>query len=284
MKMSEPSSSSKLILFFCLSVFLLSSGPVYAELKLSVHKFAETYSDEEVEENHLANSHVGGDGVFYEQDLLQLAADYGVVTSIEDAKIGNTLNFRIDGEDYLLTSLSFMKAKSDKDVCTPIIGTYQCKEGKPYTNSCFLTLAEDNGPYPKLTGISDLYEVKIHDSVPIYCSDVAAAGVYDKDKNLFLVAVRYIRITDKTQSQKNDKNNIIGMSALFQAQKTRDGINLVQVDSCLGNPNHIGTISEARKMLAQCEIKKSATMMATEPTGFWKRLWTMLKAFFTQFL
>ncbi|MDR3392639.1 MAG: hypothetical protein P4L77_12990 [Sulfuriferula sp.] len=272
MKMSEPRFSPKLILFFCLSIFLLSSGPVCAELKLSVHKFAETYSDEDVEENHLVNPHIGGDGVLYEQDLLQLAADYGAVTSIEDAKIGNTLNFRIDGEDYLLTSLSFMEAENDNDTCTPINGTYQCKEGKTYTNSCFLTLAEDNGPYPKLTGASDLYEVKIHDSVPIYCSDVAAVGVYDKDKNLFLVAVRYIHITDKTQSRKQEKNNKIGMSVLFQAQKTRDGMNLVQIDSCLGNPNHIGTISEARKMLAQCEIKKSATVMTAKPVGFWQRL------------
>lgn len=264
------------------AIFLLLTGTAQAELKILPHEFAKTYSDAEMEENHYANPHVGGDGVFYEQDLLQLGADYGAAGD-EDVKIGDTFRFVLDKDTYLLTSLSFMAARDEGETCTPTSDAYLCKEGQLYTNDCFLTLAED-GPYPKTAGESDLYQIDIRESVPVYCSGVSSVGIYDKKKNLFLVTVRYSRI-DKSNPQKGFyKKGELALSALLEAKKTPSGISLVQVDSCIGNPNHIETIPEARKALTQCETQKSGPAISEEPLGFWQRLWRAIKAFFAQFL
>jgi hypothetical protein len=244
---------SKEYLYFLILFFLAVS--VQAELKIAVKKFPHTFTDREMEDGHYANPHASGDGAFYEQELLQIGEEYGPkgATNV-DIYESYVLDFgkSLEYDRYLLTPIKFMWAEKKDEVCTPIKNSYKCKQGQAYTNTCFLAVAED-GPYPKL---DRFYEVVINEPRPLFCNEISAVGIYDGRKNKFLVTVRYFSLPQGAASSKKAT-----MTVLFEAKKMtdKDGTSLVliQDDACLGNPNRIDTISEARKALAACAKSKN---------------------------
>jgi len=228
-----------LMLFFC-------TFSAQADMKIRVRNF-HTLTDEELAQGHYANIH-GDDGVYFDQDLRQFGYEYGPKGANEvDVSESYVLDFGKPLEQYLVTPVRFMEAKKEGEACTPIKNTYQCKQGQAYTNTCFLTTAQDLGPK-----LNDLYRIEINEPAPLFCKEVPAVGLYDGKKNQFLVTVRYFPISQGKQSRA-----ISSMTVLFKAKKLKTGvvdstIELTQDDSCLGNPNRIGSIPEARKRLQQC--------------------------------
>jgi hypothetical protein len=235
---------------FIVWIVLLGSTPVWAELHITIKKFARSFSDVEMEKGKYVNPHVGGDRVFFEQDLQRLGDNYGALGASEvNISDGYLLNFGkpADFDRYLLTPIRFMEAQKKGESCTPIKSIYRCKQGQAYTNTCFLTVAED-GPYPKLA--DNMYRIYINESKPLFCNEVGAVGLYDSKKNQFLVTINYFPVP-----QKDGVKNSLSMTVLFEVQKMRSEINLIQDDTCLGNPNNYDTIAKARAALKKCQVK-----------------------------
>ena len=164
----------------------------------------------------------------------------------------------IDGIKYYLQPALFMIKSRPNEVCTPAhfdnVPTYQCVEGQRETVGCHLFFLDGNFTE------AGFHSIKIHEPYLHFCNAVPAVGVASKGRNELLVTVQYFPIDRKAASKVNEIGSGWNRMTVLLRVKTVNGkIVVEQDDSCLGNPNKIDTIPDARKALARCSTGAQAT-------------------------
>jgi hypothetical protein len=159
----------------------------------------------------------------------------------------------IDSMTYYLQPMTFMAKSHPDEVCTPVpfpsnsMPTYQCKEGQRETHSANIFIF--NSEFEQV----GYHKIHINQPWPLWCNSVLGVGSGDKKKNEVLVTVQYFPVDKKVYKKKGE----IGsewerMTVLLRVSVSNGKVNLEQDDRCLGNPNQIESIPDARKKLKQC--------------------------------
>jgi hypothetical protein len=151
---------------------------------------------------------------------------------------------------YYLRPASFMSMSRSGEVCTPTYGPglkYQCEEGQRHTSDCHLIF------FDAKFAEAGFNTVKVNEPYPFYCNSVVGVGVRAKGSDDLLVTVQYFPIDQKLASKASE----IGtgwnrMTVLFHIKAVDGKIIAEQDDTCLGNPNRIDNIPDARKRLSKC--------------------------------
>lgn len=167
------------------------------------------------------------------------------------SRLGYRMHF--DGALLYAQPIRFMHKKSPGEICTvqdyvrhP---TYLCEEGQRHLVACHLAI------YDAHFRESGWKTLNINESMPIYCNDVLAIGVSGRSKNELLLTVQYFPV-DGMMAGSIHK---IGagwrrMTILLNLSRLANGqVVIEQDDSCLGNPNEIVTIPDARAKLRKCQ-------------------------------
>ena len=95
--------------------------------------------------------------------------------------------------------------------------------------------------------------VKVNEPYPFYCNWVAAVGVRAKGSDDLLVTVQYFPINQKLASNASKIGSGWNrMTVLFHIKAIDGKIIAEQDDTCLGNPNRVDNIADARKRLVKC--------------------------------
>jgi hypothetical protein len=161
----------------------------------------------------------------------------------------------IDGENYTLFSFTFMAKKNPDEVCTESKKSndrsYRCVEGQPDVDGCHLMFFDAQG---KSVGF---HTMKIKEKFPHFCNAMPALGVAKKANNELLVTMQYF-IPEALQGLPVTPTGggWFRMTSLFRVKAVNGKIEVEQDDACLGNPNRIDNIPEARKRLRQCSATK----------------------------
>lgn len=144
-----------------------------------------------------------------------------------------------------------MRKSRPDEVCTPDNSKsampYACLEGQRHTQDCDLFF------FDKEFAEVGFLALRINERYQYFCNTVPAIGVGNKAKNELLVTVQYFPIDRKLASKVSD----IGsgwqrMNILVRIKSENGKIIAEQDDACLGNPNRIDTVPDARKRLLQC--------------------------------
>jgi hypothetical protein len=151
---------------------------------------------------------------------------------------------------YFLRPAAFMTKSRPDEACTPKSGitlAYQCKEGQRTTSDCHLIF------FDAKFAEAGFNTVKVNEPYQFYCNSVVGVGVRAKGSDDLLVTVQYFPIDQKLASKASE----IGtgwnrMTVLFHIKAVDGKIIAEQDDACLGNPNRIDNIPDARKRLAKC--------------------------------
>lgn len=158
---------------------------------------------------------------------------------------------KIDGENYTLFSFTFMAKTRQDDVCTeskkPNDRSYSCVEGQPDVDGCHLMFFDAQGKW------MGLHTMQIKENFPHFCNAMPAIGIANKANNELLVTMQYF-IPEALQGLPVTPTGggWFRMTSLFRVKAVNGKIEVVQDDACLGNPNRIDNIPEARKTLRQC--------------------------------
>lgn len=176
-----------------------------------------------------------------------------------DGKSGNMFfgqGYRMffDGELNYATVLGFMPKMQPDEVCNiqreTSKPTYRCEQGQRYTLACHL------GLYNAKFEEAGWHTVTIRESQPVFCNAVPAMGRYDSKHNDLLLIIQYFGLDEPKVATTRSE---IGsgwqrMAVRLKLSRDQDGrFSVEQDDSCLGNPNVIDTIDDARRKLRQCE-------------------------------
>lgn len=171
----------------------------------------------------------------------------------------NDLGFKmmLDGRQHYLEPILFMTKSRPDEVCTPsdYTGqpTYRCDEGQRYTMDCHVLIFNDQ--FEEV----GYHRIEVKEPYQFFCNAVPAIGVGDAANNLVLVTVQYFPIDRKHASTIAEVGQ--GWSRMTVALRLKlqeDGrVRITQEDDCLGNPNRIDTIPDARRRLKQCAQKPS---------------------------
>ncbi|WP_148280179.1 hypothetical protein [Rubrivivax gelatinosus] len=176
-----------------------------------------------------------------------------------DGKSGNMFSgqgYRMffDGDLNYATVLGFMPKTRPEEICKikreTSQPTYRCEQGQRYTLACHLGLYNANFEE------AGWHTVTIRESQPVFCNAVPAMGRYDSKHNDLLLIVQYFSVDEPTVATTRSE---IGsgwqrMAVRLKLSRDKDGrFSVEQDDSCLGNPNSISTIDDARRKLRQCE-------------------------------
>ncbi|MBK1613916.1 hypothetical protein CKO44_10595 [Rubrivivax gelatinosus] len=159
-----------------------------------------------------------------------------------------------DGDLNYATVLGFMPKTRPDEACNikdyvrqP---NYRCEQGQRYTLACHL------GLYNAKFEEAGWHTVTIRESQPVFCNAVPAMGRYDSKYNDLLLIVQYFGVDEPKVATTRSE---IGsgwqrMAVRLKLSRVKDGrFSVEQDDSCLGNPNAISTIDDARRKLRQCE-------------------------------
>lgn len=158
----------------------------------------------------------------------------------------------LDGTKYYLQPMLFMARRHAGEVCTPApferAPTYQCVEGQRYTRGCHVFLFD--------SGFREIgfHSIRIDEPRPYFCNAVLSAGVADKARNELLLTVQYFPVDGKVASSVSE----IGsgwrrMTVRLRLRAEPGGVTIEQDDGCLGNPNRIDTVPDARERLRRCQ-------------------------------
>ena len=151
---------------------------------------------------------------------------------------------------FFLQPSKFMTKSRPDEVCTPTSGpglTYQCEEGQRLTSDCHLIFFDAKFVE---AGFST---VKVNEPYPFYCNWVAAVGVRAKGSDDLLVTVQYFPINQKLANNASEIGSGWNrMTVLFHIKAIDGKIIAEQDDTCLGNPNRVDNIADARKRLVKC--------------------------------
>jgi len=179
-----------------------------------------------------------------------LPGDYG--------KAEPTLGYKlfIDEKKHYLQPMRFMAKQHVNDVCTPApftnVPTYRCVEGQRYRVGCHVFVF---GEAFKEVGF---HTIEIKETAPYFCNAVPAVGVGDKARNEVLFTVQYFFIDGKPATKMSEIGS--GWKRMTVALRFKDEggkVSIEQDDRCLGNPNTIDTIPDARRRLKQCAQRPS---------------------------
>lgn len=151
---------------------------------------------------------------------------------------------------YFLRPAAFMSKSRPDEVCTPKSGsglTYQCQEGQRTTSDCHLIF------FDAKFAEAGFNTVKVNEPYQFYCNSVVGVGVGAKGGDDLLVTVQYFPIDQKLASKASEIGSGWNrMTVLFHINAVDGKIVAEQDDVCLGNPNRIDNILDARKRLAKC--------------------------------
>jgi hypothetical protein len=160
----------------------------------------------------------------------------------------------IDGGEFVLVSAIFMLKSRPDEVCTFDLDnyrSYRCVEGQLHVDGCHLMFFDAQG---KWVG---LHTMQIKEGFPHFCNAMPAIGVANKTNNELLVTMQYF-IPEALQGLPVTPTGggWFRMTSLFRVKVVNGKIEVEQDDACLGNPNRIDNIPEARKRLRQCGSAK----------------------------
>ncbi len=166
------------------------------------------------------------------------------------SRLINGFKLFVNDTKYFLQPAKFMSKSRPDEVCTPTSGPglkYQCDEGLRHTSDCHLIF------FDAKFAEAGFNTVKVNEPYQFYCNSVVGVGVRAKGSDDLLVTVQYFPIDQKLASKASE----IGtgwnrMTVLFQIKAVDGKIIAEQDDACLGNPNRIDNIPDARKRLAKC--------------------------------
>ncbi len=172
------------------------------------------------------------------------------------AELGLGYKLFIDDKKYYLQPALFMAKQHAGDICTPAdynnVPTYQCVEGHRYRKGCHVFVIDEAF---REVGFRT---IEVKESAPYFCNAVLAVGVGDKTRNEVLVTVQYFFIDRKPAAKMSEIGNGWKRMTVPLRLKAEAGKVLIeQDDRCLGNPNTIDTIPDARRRLKQCAQKPS---------------------------
>jgi hypothetical protein len=137
------------------------------------------------------------------------------------------------------------------EVCTPAYQAgaprYTCQEGQRYYKACHLLfLNKDMQP-------AGVLRLRVNEPFISFCNAVPATGVGDKARNELLVTFQYFDIDGRAAKTVAELGSGWKRMTVAVRIKEVDGqIVAEQDDRCLGNPNNIDTIPDARKALKAC--------------------------------
>ena len=129
---------------------------------------------------------------------------------------------------------------------------YQCVEGQRFRKGCHVFVFDEAF---KEVGF---HTIEIKEAAPYFCNAVLAVGVGDKARNELLVTVQYFFIERKPAAKMSEIGADWKRMTVALRLKAEGGRVLIeQDDRCLGNPNTIDTVADARRRLKQCAQKPS---------------------------
>ncbi len=174
-----------------------------------------------------------------------------------EAELGLGYKLFIEGTKFYLQPARFMIKSRPNEVCTPAdydkAPTYQCEEGRRYTVGCHLIFIDAN------FAEAGFHSIKINEPYLHFCNAVPAVGVASKDRNELLVTVQYFPVDRKAASKVSEIGSGWNrMTVLLRVKAVNGKIVVEQDDTCLGNPNKIDTVPDARKALARCSAGAKA--------------------------
>ena len=157
----------------------------------------------------------------------------------------------IDSVKYYFQPMLFMAKTRPDEICTPAPfkgpPTYQCKEGQRYTHGAHIFIFNE-----KFEPVG-YHNIHINQPWPFYCNAVVGVGSGDKKKNEALVTVQYFPVDGKAAKKMGDLGSgWRRMTVLLRVTVANGKVGLEQDDRCLGNPNQIESIPDARKKLMKC--------------------------------
>lgn len=173
-----------------------------------------------------------------------------------DADLGLSHKLYIDKKKYYLQPTLFMAKQHPGDVCTPAphdkTRPYQCVEGQRYRKDCHVLIFND-----KFEEVG-YHRIEIKEPYQFYCNAVPAMGVGDAANNLVLATIQYFPIDRKHASTVAEVGqDWIRMTVALRLRRQADGHVLIeQEDECLGNPNHIDTVPDAKRQLKKCAVTR----------------------------
>lgn len=157
------------------------------------------------------------------------------------------LGVMIDNVKYYVKPAQFMAKSRPDEICTPTekVLDYQCKEGQRLTSGCHLLFFNSQKEWV------GMYTIHINQKEPpYYCNAVLGMGAADKSKNEMLVTSQYFLLNGGGARKVSELGSSwIRMTSLLRIKAVNGRIEVEQDDSCLGNPNRLEAIADARKVL-----------------------------------
>ncbi|WP_290660935.1 hypothetical protein [Aquabacterium sp.] len=155
----------------------------------------------------------------------------------------------IDQTKFYMQPAKYMPQTRPGEVCTSVgkVTAYQCMEGQRETQACHI------GFFDAQFHEVGWHTIRINESVPIFCNSIPAVGVYDATQNAMLVTVQYFAIDHKPAAKPSE----IGsgwkrMTVLLRLTSNNGKITVEQDDRCLGNPNQVDAVPDAKRALRRC--------------------------------
>lgn len=184
------------------------------------------------------------DAASYRRDAV---AEHGLRYSL---RLINAFKLFVNETKYFLRPASFMSKSRPDEICTPTSGpglTYQCEEGQRHTADCHLMF------FDAKFAEAGFNTVKVNEPYQFFCNSVVGVGLRAKGSDDLLVTVQYFPIDQKLASKASEIGSGWNrMTVLFHIKAVDGKIVAEQDDACLGNPNRIDNIPDARKQLAKC--------------------------------
>lgn len=184
--------------------------------------------------------------------MARSAAMSRVEPTRRDFDLDRGFKLQLDGRQHYLKPIKFMTKSHADEVCTPSDfkgqPTYRCDEGQRHTVDCHIFIFND-----KFEEVG-YHRVQVNEPYQFYCNAVPAVGVADAAHNLLVATVQYFPIDRKHASIIAEVGQgWIRMTVALRLKRRDDGRVLIeQEDGCLGNPNRIDTIPDARRKLRKC--------------------------------
>jgi hypothetical protein len=172
--------------------------------------------------------------------------------SLRDADLGLSHKLFIDKRTHYLQPTIFMAKQHPGEVCAPAqhdkTRAQQCVEGRRYRKDCHLLIFND-----QFQEVGH-HRIEIKGTDQFHCNAVPALGVGDKATNLILATIQY----GPFDSERADSVSKVGqgwkrMTVALRLRQEADGhVVFQQEDDCLGNPNHIDSVPDAKRRSREC--------------------------------
>jgi hypothetical protein len=162
------------------------------------------------------------------------------------------LKLNVEGQLFYVQPATLMLRSRPDEVCTPSKfknrPDYKCDEGQRETRDCVL-LIQDSA----FREVGFL-KINLNRATPSYCNAIVGVGVAIKGKDDLLITTQDFPIDGPGATKVQD----IGQrwhrqTALVHVGLAEGRVDLVQDDRCLGNPNSLESIPDARKKIHECQ-------------------------------